>query len=272
MIFSYTLVQWAAGEILNGNSFLIAIYKGNQPTAEEYIQNYSEMYGRQSPDLLQLVITNNLKYRGVQENSSSWGGVEKYIETNPDNLDYTQGLCSIREGEGTWAALFPGIGPATDVVEGWYEIAISFLPSTLNSNSGVIIVPISDLTDNGVVKFDSVNFSHPDEAAEDRALDFVLRASINKILLVFDRDSLPNGEVGAPYNQTITASGGIEPYTYEIISGSLPVGLTCNVLTGEITGAPEAEELATFTIKVTDSANNIKDKEFTISIVSGSGE
>ncbi|WP_425329579.1 putative Ig domain-containing protein [Stappia indica] len=38
--------------------------------------------------------------------------------------------------------------------------------------------------------------------------------------------SLANGEVGAAYSQSFTASGGTSPYTYAVTAGALPDGLT----------------------------------------------
>lgn len=41
------------------------------------------------------------------------------------------------------------------------------------------------------------------------------------------------------YYGKVTASGGLEPYTYEIVDGALPPGLSLNPNTGEITGIPQ---------------------------------
>ena len=46
-----------------------------------------------------------------------------------------------------------------------------------NSNN-TIIVPISDLSGTGVIKFNSTSFSHPDTDQEDRALDLSIIASL----------------------------------------------------------------------------------------------
>ncbi len=49
--------------------------------------------------------------------------------------------------------------------------------------------------------------------------------------------SLPTTTVGATYNQTLTGTSGSIPYTWSVISGALPAGLTLNPSTGAITGA-----------------------------------
>lgn len=65
--------------------------------------------------------------------------------------------------------------------------------------------------------------------------------------------TLPPSTVGTPYNQTISASGGVGPYTFAVSAGALPTGLTLNATTGAITGTPTATGTFNFTITATDS-------------------
>ena len=64
------------------------------------------------------------------------------------------------------------------------------------------------------------------------------------------------GQVGVAYSSALVASGGVPPYTYSIITGSLPTGLTPNPSTGAITGTPSAAGTFTFTAQVVDSRGN----------------
>jgi hypothetical protein len=64
--------------------------------------------------------------------------------------------------------------------------------------------------------------------------------------------SLPNATLGVPYSQTLTATGGITPYTYSITAGSLPAGLSMSSA-GVISGTPTAVGASSFTVTVTDS-------------------
>lgn len=77
---------------------------------------------------------------------------------------------------------------------------------------------------------------------------------------------LPSGNTIAAYGQTLTATGGSGTgYTWSVLSGSLPNGLTLSsggVLSGTATQAGSF----TFTVKVTDSANRSATKAFTLAI------
>ena len=61
---------------------------------------------------------------------------------------------------------------------------------------------------------------------------------------------LPPGVVGAPYNATVTATGGTPPYTFT--ATNLPAGLSISAA-GVITGTPTAAGSSTPTITVTDT-------------------
>jgi hypothetical protein len=77
---------------------------------------------------------------------------------------------------------------------------------------------------------------------------------------------LPDGSVGIPYSVTVTASGGAPPYTWSIVTSTLPAGLSLNASTGVISGTPTFREGAGFFLKVTDSvgANVTQTPHFTI--------
>ena len=72
-------------------------------------------------------------------------------------------------------------------------------------------------------------------------------------LTITNAPTLPTGEVGVSYSQTFTAAGGTSPYTWLILSGSLPSGL--NPVGNTIVGIPTASGTFNFTVKVTDSAS-----------------
>ena len=64
------------------------------------------------------------------------------------------------------------------------------------------------------------------------------------------------GQVGVAYSSALVATGGVPPYTFSIVSGSLPPGLTLNPSTGAITGTPTTYGTFNFTAKVVDSTGS----------------
>jgi hypothetical protein len=66
--------------------------------------------------------------------------------------------------------------------------------------------------------------------------------------------SLPGGNVGTAYNQSLSATGGSGGYTWSITAGSLPGGLSL-AASGAITGTPTASGTSNFTVQVKDSSN-----------------
>ena len=64
--------------------------------------------------------------------------------------------------------------------------------------------------------------------------------------------SLPNGTQNSAYSQTITASGGIGPYTFAVTSGTLPAGLSL-ASGGALTGTPTGTGNSNFDVTATDA-------------------
>jgi len=79
--------------------------------------------------------------------------------------------------------------------------------------------------------------------------------------------SLPSGSVGATYTQTLSCTGGTSGYTWSLIGGSLPAGLSLSTATGQISGTPTTSGSSTFSVMVTDSAGNQTAQTFTLSII-----
>lgn len=77
--------------------------------------------------------------------------------------------------------------------------------------------------------------------------------------------NLVPGTTGAAYSQALAAFGGVPPYTWSVISGALPAGLTISS-GGVIAGVPTAGGTATFTVKVTDSVSATASQAITLTI------
>jgi hypothetical protein len=62
-----------------------------------------------------------------------------------------------------------------------------------------------------------------------------------------------SGRVGVPYSRSLVVSGGIPPYQWSVINGSLPDGLSLESDNATITGTPSASGTFNFTISVIDN-------------------
>ena len=78
--------------------------------------------------------------------------------------------------------------------------------------------------------------------------------------------SLPNAVMNAAYSRTLTAVGGTLPYTWSIIGGSFPAGLT---LTdgGIISGTPTTTGTFSFVVQVSDAGNPTLSASKSLSLV-----
>jgi len=65
--------------------------------------------------------------------------------------------------------------------------------------------------------------------------------------------TLPGGAVTASYSQTLTASGGVGPYTFAVTAGALPAGLTLSP-GGVLSGTPTAGGSFNVTVTATDTS------------------
>lgn len=102
--------------------------------------------------------------------------------------------------------------------------------------------------------------------ARDANSDLGAFDTVGSVLIVLDPPTLPNGSLGTPYSQTITASGGSAPYTFAVSAGTLPNGLTLGS-SGVISGTPTVGGTFNFTVTATDSNTNTGSRDYSIQIV-----
>jgi Putative Ig domain len=74
--------------------------------------------------------------------------------------------------------------------------------------------------------------------------------------------SLPVGVVRVPYTAALTATGGVTPYAWSVISGQLPNGLTLST-SGNISGTPTIHGTYTLTAQVKDAQGTTASRSVT---------
>ncbi len=147
---------------------------------------------------------------------------------------------------GTVGAGYSQTLAATGGVAPYSWSLVGSLPAGLSLNAGVISgVPSNPGTA-------TITFRATDSAGTPVSATTTLSLTINPAPLNITTGSLASGTVGASYNQTLTATGGISPYGWSV-TGTLPTGLALGS-SGVISGTPSAAGTTNITITVTDSA------------------
>lgn len=96
-----------------------------------------------------------------------------------------------------------------------------------------------------------------------------LTLRIEAASLTISTTSLAGAPANVPYSQTISATGGTPPYTFDVISGVLPPGLTL-ASNGVLSGTPTTSGTYNFFIRLTDGAGMTAQASYSV-VVSGSG-
>jgi len=83
---------------------------------------------------------------------------------------------------------------------------------------------------------------------------------------------LPDGLINTNYQQKLKASGGFGSYTWSVITGALPPGLTLESTTGVISGIPTQDGTFDFEIKVQDSGAQTATRTLQLIILGSSAQ
>ncbi|HSB10862.1 MAG TPA: putative Ig domain-containing protein [Blastocatellia bacterium] len=94
-----------------------------------------------------------------------------------------------------------------------------------------------------------------------------LSIQVGNSVVITSTSPVPAGTLGTAYSQTLTASGGIAPYSWRVIAGlgSLPGGLSLSTA-GVISGTPTSTGTFNFTVQANDSASGSAQKALSLTI------
>jgi Putative Ig domain len=131
------------------------------------------------------------------------------------------------------------------VISGSLPAGLSFLTSSTSTSAQITGTP----TLLGTSKF-SVQVTDTSGTSVTQALSI----TVNKPPpLSVATGSLPDGTVNVPYSQNLQANSGVPPYSWSIVAGTLPVGLSL-APNGVISGTPIVTQTSSFTVQVVDSS------------------
>jgi hypothetical protein len=150
-----------------------------------------------------------------------------------------------------------------------YAWSITGLPAglTFNASTGVITGPLAASATTSSTVVIQVTDSSPTTVSSP-----ALTLTVTPGPGITTGATLPNGEVGAAYSQTLAASGGSGAgYTWSLTGGSLPAGLSPLSAGGVLSGTPTAAALGTtsFTVQVTDSLGGTATLVMSLTIIAG---
>ena len=84
-----------------------------------------------------------------------------------------------------------------------------------------------------------------------------MRAYTLVVALAIAPASLPAATIKVAYTVTLTASGGASPYTWKLLSGTLPAGLSLSGTKGVISGTPTKAGTSFFTVEAIDHSSPV---------------
>lgn len=170
---------------------------------------------------------------------------------------------------------------STTPPDGFVNSVYSFILASTGGSNPIGYSVLSGTVPNGVTL--NANGTFTGVATTAGTYPFVIRATdaagataqaalsirIQSSTLVISSEGLANGQRGQVYSSTLSASGGASPYSFNLVTGSLPTGLTL-AANGNISGTPTASGLYFVSVRVLDA--NQKSAEVTLPIfISGSG-
>jgi len=88
----------------------------------------------------------------------------------------------------------------------------------------------------------------------------------NDLPLTIHTNELQSGTIDIAYQIQLMATGGVLPYQWDVINGSLPPGLNLETTTGEINGSPVTAGNYNFTIQLQDSLASIQSRNLSLNI------
>lgn len=140
-----------------------------------------------------------------------------------------------------------------------YSLLSGSLPAGLflNSNGTIFGTPSTNGSSSFTIRV-------TDGASNVTQSSFTITITPN--VLTLSNTSLPNGQTGVQYSSSVVATGGVFPYSFTILSGSLPPGLNLNSSSGLISGTPGSSGSFFFQVRVTDASGGFATQQFSINV------
>jgi len=174
--------------------------------------------------------------------------------------------------------ILPATAPAPNYGSSYsFRVTVSggTSPYTLTLDSGSLPAGLSFSSDNTSATISGVPTANGTYEFTIKAVDYhgyvgtqTYSFTVGAPLIAILPSTIPGATAPATYSTTFTATGGIGPYTFDVLSGALPTGLilsSSGVLSGIASGA-DAAVTYNFVIRATDSASAVGTQSYTVVI------
>jgi len=156
-------------------------------------------------------------------------------------------------------SLNPLTGP--DVQSIWSLQAGALPPGITLSTSGVLSgTPTSEGSYQLVVK------AQKDSPSDTETYTLAVRQPVS-VKSPLGSARRPSSEVGIRFGKTFTATGGSGAYTWALVSGSLPPGVSLGATRGTISGTPQRAGSFAFSLTATDSEGRVANTTAVLTVV-----
>lgn len=119
----------------------------------------------------------------------------------------------------------------------------------------------------------TVNFSVKDSSSPAN-IDETSLVMVSKSDLAINTKTIPDATVMSPYSFQMNVMGGLPPYTFSVVSGALPLGVTLNASTGILGGLPctynsheDFQSPFSFTFEVSDSLGSKQSANYSMNLL-----
>lgn len=129
-----------------------------------------------------------------------------------------------------------------------WAIVSGTLPAGISMNSSGVFSGMAPTTSTATITVQVTDSQKPTKAVATQSLTLTVNNP-----LAFTTTSLKVAAVNVPYQFSLTATGGATPYTWALLSGTLPTGLTLDPTYGVIYGTATVQGSYPVTIQVTDA-------------------
>ena len=141
-----------------------------------------------------------------------------------------------------------------------WSVAGGSLPTGLTLNTDGTLAGVTSASGSYDIQLTVTDSASPQNAATQ---EFVLLVAAP--FAVTTTSSIQSGILGKSYSQTLALSGGKAPYSWSIVGGALPAGLSLSTA-GVLSGSPSAAGTANFVVHCKDAANETAIKPLTLLI------